>query len=78
MKADRLSTRIDHDTKVAFSRICDEVGLGHSQAIQLFVKAVVNRGGIPFEWEVPQPNNTTIAAIQELAEGKGHAVESLN
>jgi len=34
-----LSTRIDHDTKVAFTYICDEVGLSPSQAIQIFAKA---------------------------------------
>ena len=56
----------------------DEVGLSHSQAIQLFVKAVINRGGIPFEREAHQPNKTSIAAMQELVDGKGHSVESLN
>jgi len=78
MKTDRLSSRIDHDTKVAFLHICDEVGLSPSQAIQIFVKAVINHGGIPFEREVHQPNKTSIAAIQELVDGKGHSVEILN
>lgn len=78
MKTDRLSTRIDHDAKVAFSRICDEVGLSPSQAIKLFARAVVNCGGIPFELKARQPNKTSIAAMQELVDGKGHSVESLN
>ncbi len=56
----------------------DEVGLSHSQAIQLFVKAVINRGGIPFELKARQPNKTSIAAMQELVDGKGHSVEILN
>ncbi|OQK39362.1 hypothetical protein XM71_c11764 [Vibrio parahaemolyticus] len=72
-----LSTRIDHDTKVAFTSICDEVGLSTSQAIKLFAKAVINHGGIPFDLRVPQPNNVTAAAIQELVEGKGHKAESV-
>ncbi|MDN6320970.1 MAG: type II toxin-antitoxin system RelB/DinJ family antitoxin, partial [Marinobacter sp.] len=38
------------------------MGLSHSQAIQLFVKAVINRGGIPFELKARQPNKTSIAA----------------
>ncbi|EGQ7868915.1 type II toxin-antitoxin system RelB/DinJ family antitoxin [Vibrio parahaemolyticus] len=77
MRNEMLSTRIDHDTKVAFTSICDEVGLSTSQAIKLFAKAVINHGGIPFDLRVPQPNNVTAAAIQELVEGKGHKAESV-
>ena len=77
MRNEMLSTRIDHDTKAAFTSICDEVGLSTSQAIKLFAKAVINHGGIPFDLRVPQPNNVTAAAIQELVEGKGHKAESV-
>lgn len=77
MKSEMLSTRIDHDTKVAFTTICDEVGLSPSQALKLFARAVINHGGIPFELKVPQPNATTAAAIHELAEGKGNRSQSI-
>ncbi|MEZ9133297.1 type II toxin-antitoxin system RelB/DinJ family antitoxin [Vibrio breoganii] len=78
MRNEMLSTRIDHDTKVAFTNICDEVGLSTSQAIKLFAKAVINHGGIPFELRVPQPNDVTAAAIMELVEGKGHQTNSVD
>jgi DNA-damage-inducible protein J len=78
MKTDMLSTRIDHDTKVAFSNICDELGLSPSQAIKLFARAVINYGGIPFELKAPQPNETSAAAMQELLEGKGYRAESMD
>ncbi|BBI48367.1 DNA-damage-inducible protein J [Vreelandella olivaria] len=71
MKSEMLSTRIDHDTKVAFTTICDEVGLSPSQALKLFARAVINHGGIPFELKARQPNETTSAAIEELIQGKG-------
>ncbi|MBE0494632.1 MAG: type II toxin-antitoxin system RelB/DinJ family antitoxin [Thiomicrospira sp.] len=77
MKSEMLSARIDHDTKVAFSHVCDEVGLSPSQAIKLFARAVINYGGIPFELKARQPNETTIAAIQELTQGLGHKSESV-
>jgi DNA-damage-inducible protein J len=77
MKNEMLSTRIDLNTKVAFTNICDEVGLSTSQAIKLFTKAVINQGGIPFDLKVPQPNNVTATAIQELVEGKDHKSESV-
>lgn len=78
MRTEMLSTRIDHDTKVAFTSICDEMGLSTSQAIKLFAKAVINYGGIPFELRVAQPNEITAAAMKELAEGKGHQAESVD
>jgi len=77
MKTDMLSTRIDHDTKVAFTHICDEVGLSPSQAIKIFAKAVINHGGIPFELKLPPPNEVSAAAMQELIDGKGQRAESL-
>jgi DNA-damage-inducible protein J len=67
-----LSTRIDHDTKVAFTFICDEVGLSPSQAIKIFAKAVINHGGIPFDVIAKQPNSITLNAIQELENGLGN------
>jgi DNA-damage-inducible protein J len=59
-----LSTRIDHDTKVAFSNIGDESGLSSSQAITLFARAVINYGGISFALRAPQQNETSVAAMQ--------------
>lgn len=78
MKSEMLSTRIDHDTKVAFTNICDDVGLSPSQALKLFARAVINHGGIPFEVRARQPNTTTAAAIKELVEGKGHQSSSVD
>lgn len=77
MKTEMLTARIDHDTKLAFTHICDEVGLSPSQAIKLFARAVINYGGIPFELKARQPNAMTVAAIQELSKGQGHKVESV-
>ena len=76
MKTDMISTRIDHDTKIEFTHVCEEIGLSPSQAIKLFAKAVINHGGIPFELKTKQPNKITIQAIQELVEGKGHKTDS--
>ena len=78
MKTEMLSTRIDHDTKMAFTHICDEVGLSPSQAIKLFAKAVINYGGIPFELRLKSPSSRTLEAIQELESGKGNKVDNVN
>lgn len=76
MKSDMLSTRIDHQTKIEFTSVCEEIGLSPSQAIKLFAKAVVNYGGIPFELKRKQPNQITQQAMKELEEGKGHKIDS--
>lgn len=78
MKTEILTTRIDHETKLAFSHICDEIGLSTSQAIKLFAKAVINSGGIPFELKAKQPNVNTLAAIQELEDNNGHKASNVN
>ena len=77
MKTEMLSTRVDHDTKLAFTNVCADMGLSPSQAIKLFAKAVVNHGGIPFELKVRQPNAITAAAIDELEAGKGDSASGV-
>ena len=77
MKTEMLSTRIDHDTKLAFTNVCEDMGLSTSQAIKLFAKAVINYGGIPFELKAKHPNKTTEAAIAELEAGKANSAEDI-
>ena len=77
MKTEMLSTRIDPDTKLAFTKVCEEMGLSTSQALKLFAKAVINYGGIPFELKAKTPNTLTAAAIDELEDGKGQKAESI-
>jgi DNA-damage-inducible protein J len=77
MKNEMLSTRIDHDTKLAFTSVCEDMGLSTSQAIKLFAKAVINYGGIPFELKAKQPNTLTAAAIAELESGKANTAKDI-
>jgi len=77
MKTEMLTTRIDHETKLAFTHICEEVGLSPSQALKLFARAVINYGGIPFELKAKQPNIMTVTTIQELPQGLGKKSESV-
>ena len=77
MKTEMLSTRIDHDTKLAFTNVCEDMGLSTSQALKLFAKAVINYGGIPFELKAKTPNTLTASAIDELEAGKGSKAETV-
>ena len=78
MKTEMLSTRIDHDTKLAFTSVCEDMGLSTSQALKLFAKAVINYGGIPFELKAKKPNTITAAAITELESGQGNTAKDIS
>ncbi|MFT2099791.1 type II toxin-antitoxin system RelB/DinJ family antitoxin [Marinomonas sp. 2405UD66-6] len=78
MKSEMLSTRIDHNTKLAFTHVCEDIGLSPSQALKLFAKAVINHGGIPFELKAQTPNSLTANAIEELESNKGNKAQNLN
>ena len=78
MKTEMISARMDKETKIAFTQVCDEVGLSPSQAIKLFAKAVINYGGIPFELKAKVPNRITEEAIAELEKGMGNKINSID
>jgi DNA-damage-inducible protein J len=78
MKTEMISARMDKETKIAFTHVCDEVGLSPSQAIKLFAKAVINYGGIPFELKAKVPNRITEEAIAELEKGMGNKINSID
>lgn len=77
MKTEMLSTRIDHDTKLAFTNVCEDMGLSTSQALKLFAKAEINYGGIPFELKAKTPNTLTASAIDELEAGDGNKASTV-
>lgn len=76
MKTDLISTRIEHNLKMEFTKICDDLGLSPSQAIKLFAKAVINYGGIPFELTTKKPNATTLKAMMEVEKGLAHKAKN--
>ena len=44
-----LNIRMDKDLKNNLSNLCDELGMNVSTAFTIFAKAMVRRGGIPFD-----------------------------
>jgi DNA-damage-inducible protein J len=45
MKNEMLSTRIDQETKLAFTYVCEEIGLSPSQAIKLLPRLSLTMAG---------------------------------
>ena len=44
-----ITTRVDCDDKVLFDAFCEAVGLSTSSAINMFIKATIREGEIPFK-----------------------------
>ena len=44
-----ITTRIDSDDKAKFDLFCDSVGISASAAINMFIKATIREGEIPFK-----------------------------
>lgn len=74
MTTEPTSLRLDSDAKKQAYAVFEQVGLKPTQAINLFLKQVALRGGIPFDIKVP--NADTLAAMEELESGKGKRSKS--
>lgn len=74
MSTEPTSLRLDSDAKKQAYAIFEQVGLKPTQAINLFLKQVALRGGIPFDIKVP--NADTLVAMDELESGKGTRFKS--
>jgi DNA-damage-inducible protein J len=55
-KTAQLNIRADIDVKNKVETIFKELGLSHSQAIELFYRQVIFNQGLPFEIKLPQEN----------------------
>ena len=45
----QLTTRVDKATKLQFDKVCERIGVSSSNALNIFVKGVINHNGIPFK-----------------------------
>ena len=85
MALSTLTARVEESDKKDFDYFCSSVGLNASAAINLYVKAVLREGRIPFEIKMDQDpfysasNMTSLKkSIKELREGKGTAHELID
>lgn len=65
-----VNIRMDEETKVAFDKFCNEIGLSGSAAFNIFAKTVVREQRIPFELSIEKPNAETLAAMREYDDMK--------
>lgn len=65
MSNTNLNVRIDKDIKKAAEEVYAELGFNMSTAINMFLRASIRKGGIPFDLTLDVPNKETIEAIEE-------------
>ena len=77
-----VNIRMDETLKHQFDLLCNELGLNMSTAINIFAKTMVRQQRIPFEVSLDIPNAETLAAIDDVNNGRNlsklfHSVEEL-
>ena len=58
-----INIRVDDGLKKESEKILDELGLGMTAAMTIFLKAIVRNNGIPFSLEIP--NKKTLKSLKE-------------
>ena len=73
MTTTNYNIRLDQDLKDRSFSVLESYGLTPSQAIRLFLNQVADTNAIPlsFDYQQPKLNAQTLAAISEVASGKG-------
>lgn len=66
MAQTNVNIRIDEGDKRLFDEICNQLGMTMSTAFNVFAKAVIRQGGIPFELNVSSLNAETLEAIEDV------------
>ena len=69
-----INIRVDDGLKKESEKILDELGLGMTAAMTIFLKALVRNNGIPFSLEIP--NKETLKSFDEaekISSGKAKA-----
>jgi DNA-damage-inducible protein J len=64
-----INARVDKKLKSDAQKVLRDVGVNTSDAVDMFLRQIVMRQGIPFK-VVKIPNKETRAAIRELRAGK--------
>ena len=66
-----VQARISPELKQEAEAVISDIGLSTADAIRVFLKQVVNSGGLPFQPTAKTPSAETREAIIELENGGG-------
>lgn len=69
MQTINVTFRMDKKDKQEFESIINDLGLNLSSAFNIFAKAVIRKGGVPFELQTETPNEETQRAMYNADNG---------
>ena len=69
-----IQVRTDEATKVQSVEIFKQLGITLSDAINMFLRQSILRGGLPFELCIPTYNEVTQAAFADMEQSKGKGI----
>lgn len=67
-KTAMITTRVEPELKAEAEKVLSKLGIGTSEAINLFLSQVRLRKGLPFDVKIP--NKTTLKAMRDAEEGR--------
>ncbi len=70
MAQTNVNIRMDENLKQQFDHLCNELGLTMSTAFNVFAKTMVRQQRIPFEIALDIPNAETLAAMEDVNNGR--------
>lgn len=68
MRTAIIQIKTESDTKERCAKLFEALGINISDAVNMFLKQSLLRGGLPFEVVMPQPNKYTLEAADEVRE----------
>ena len=66
----QVSTQIDELTKQRFDGVCESIGISPSNALNIFIKGVINHNGIPFSVTAPPEKPSELPFDRGSMKGK--------
>ena len=67
-----LNIRMEKNLKEELDKLCKELGLTTSTAINIFAKAMVRKQALPFKLDLKQKKKKPLKEIQNEKQGKIH------
>lgn len=67
-KTSVINIRTEAETKKQIENLFSQFGISVSDAVNIFFHQSLIQGGLPFQMQLPRPNEETIAAMNEVDE----------
>ena len=71
-----IQARVTPELKRQAEAVFSSMGMSTAEAIRIFLKQVVNSGGLPFQPTAKRPNAKTLAAMMEIENSGGQLFQT--